>query len=59
MQEKLRKKSHLDDDEDDDIVAKAAALKKAEKAKRDREAEEAFRKAAEADGKSTSTHACK
>lgn len=59
VQEKLRKKSHLDDDEDDDIVAKAAALKKAEKAKRDREAEEAFRKAAEADGKSTSTHACK
>ena len=50
---KAKSKSYLDDDEDDDLVAKAAALKKAEKAKKDREADEAFRKAAEADGKSS------
>lgn len=53
VQEKSKKKSYLDDDEDDDIIAKAAALKKAEKAKKDREADVAFRKAAEADGEST------
>ncbi|MCJ1381076.1 vesicle coat component [Xylographa soralifera] len=49
VHEKGKGKSYLDDDEDDDLVAKAAALKKAEKAKKDREADEAFRKAAEAD----------
>ncbi|MCJ1420363.1 vesicle coat component [Xylographa parallela] len=49
MHEERKGKSYLDDDEDDDLVAKAAALKKAEKAKKDREADEAFRKAAEAD----------
>ena len=59
IQEKSKKKSYLDDDDDEDLVAKAAALKKAEKAKKDREADEAFRKAAEADGKSTPRSATK
>lgn len=54
VQERPKKKSYLDDDEDDDLVAKAVALKKAEKAKKDREADEAFRKAAEADCESAS-----
>lgn len=45
-----RKKSFMDDDEDDDIGARAAAVQKAEKERKDREADEAFRKAAEADG---------
>ncbi|KAL4939584.1 Sec23-binding domain of Sec16-domain-containing protein [Aspergillus oleicola] len=47
--ERPRKKSMMDDDEDDDFQARAEALKKAEKARKDREADEAFRKAAEAD----------
>jgi hypothetical protein len=46
---KPKKKSFMDDDEDD-LAARAAAIQKAEKAKRDREADDAFRKAAEADG---------
>lgn len=50
--EKPRKKSTVDDDDDDDIAARAESLKKAEKARKDKEADEAFRKAAEADGKS-------
>lgn len=45
---KPKKKSFMDDDEDD-LAARAAAIQKAEKAKRDREADDAFRKAAEAD----------
>ncbi|KAL4992851.1 Sec23-binding domain of Sec16-domain-containing protein [Aspergillus falconensis] len=49
--EKSRKKSTMDDDDEDDIAARAEALKKAEKARKDREADEAFRKAAEADAK--------
>lgn len=50
-QEQPRKKSFMDDDEeDDDLVAKAAALKKAQKGEADRVADEAFRKAVEADG---------
>ena len=49
--EKPRKKLTMDDEDDDDIAARAEALKKAEKARKDREADEAFRKAAEADGK--------
>lgn len=48
--EKSRKKSAMDDNEDD-IAARAEDLKKAEKARKDQEADEAFRKAAEADGK--------
>ena len=43
------KKSFMDDD-DDDFTSRAAADLKAEKAKKDREVDEAFRKAAEADG---------
>ncbi|KAL1863704.1 vesicle coat component [Paecilomyces lecythidis] len=49
--EKPKKKSFMDDDDDDDLAARAAALKKAEKERKDREADEAFRKAAEADAK--------
>lgn len=48
---KSKKKSSLDD-EDDDFEARAAALKKQEKVQKDREADEAFRRAAEADGNS-------
>ncbi|KUL92026.1 hypothetical protein ZTR_01327 [Talaromyces verruculosus] len=47
--EKPKKKSFMDDDDEDDLAARAAAVQKAEKARRDREADEAVRKAAEAD----------
>lgn len=47
---KEKKKFYMDDDEDDDFAAKAAAVLKDDKARKDREANEAFRKAAEADG---------
>lgn len=50
VEEKPKKKSFIDDDEDDDFEARAAALRKEEKARKDREADEAFRRAAEADG---------
>ena len=51
VEEKLKKKTLMDDDDDDDgFEARAAALRKEEKARKDREAEEAFRRAAEADG---------
>ena len=46
-----KKKSFMDDDDDDDFAARAEALKKQQKAEADRAADEAFRKAAEADGK--------
>ena len=49
VEEKSKKKSFMDDD-DDDFEARAAALRKEEKARKDREADEAFRRAAEADG---------
>ena len=39
-----------DDEEDDDLAARAAALKSKQKSEADRVADEAFRKAAEADG---------
>ena len=46
-----KKKSFMyGDDDDDDFSAKAAAVLKAQKAQKDREADEAFKKAAEADG---------
>lgn len=45
-----KKKSFMDDDEDDDFTARAAAVLKDDKARKDRDANEAFRKAAEADG---------
>ncbi|KAL8674352.1 MAG: hypothetical protein Q9168_001212 [Polycauliona sp. 1 TL-2023] len=44
-----KKKSFMDDDEDDDFAAKAAAVQKEDKARKDGEANEAFRRAAEAD----------
>ncbi|KAK4691268.1 COPII coat assembly protein SEC16, partial [Lecanoromycetidae sp. Uapishka_2] len=45
---KRKAKSFMDDDEDD-FEARAAAMRKEEKARKDREAEEAFKRAAEAD----------
>ncbi|KAK2777584.1 vesicle coat component [Emmonsiellopsis sp. PD_33] len=48
--EKPKKKSFMDDD-DDDFAVREAAMKKAEKERKDREADEAFRKAAEEDAK--------
>ncbi|KAL2855406.1 Sec23-binding domain of Sec16-domain-containing protein [Aspergillus pseudoustus] len=47
-EEKPRKPTMGDDDEDE-LASRAEALKKAERARKDREADEAFRKAAEAD----------
>jgi hypothetical protein len=47
---KPKKKGIMDDDDDDELLARAAALKNNPKTKADREADEAFRKAAEADG---------
>ncbi|OKL63109.1 hypothetical protein UA08_01392 [Talaromyces atroroseus] len=44
-----KKKSFMDDEDEDDLAARAEAIQKAEKARRDREADEAVRKAAEAD----------
>jgi len=49
--EEKRKKKSLKGDDEDGFEARAAALRKEEKARKDREAEEAFRRAAEADGK--------
>lgn len=46
--EPKKKKSFMDDD-DDDFAARAAALKSKQKSEADRKADEAFRKAAEAD----------
>jgi COPII coat assembly protein SEC16 len=50
---KPKKKSFMDDDDDEDLVARAAALKigSSSKSDADRKADEAFRKAAEADAK--------
>ncbi|KAH2920011.1 vesicle coat component [Aspergillus fumigatus] len=50
-EDKPKKKSIMDEDDDEDLAARAAAIQKAERARRDREADEAFRKAAEADAK--------
>jgi hypothetical protein len=44
-----RKKAMMDDDDDDDIVARAAALKSSKASDADRQADAAFRAAAEAD----------
>ena len=49
-QQPPKKKSFVDDD-DEDFEARAAAILKKAKAEKDRQADEAFRKAAEADGK--------
>lgn len=51
VETKAKKKAFMDDDDEDDFAARAAAVQKAEKARKDREADDAFRKAAEADGK--------
>lgn len=51
IEERPKKKSFMDDDEDN-FEARAAAVLKEEKARKDREADEAFRKAAEADSMS-------
>ena len=56
VEEKPRKRSFMDDDEDNGFEARAAALRKAEKERKDREAEEAFRRAAEADGNRSPIH---
>lgn len=50
-EDKPKKKSFMDDEDEDDLATRAAAVQKAEKARRDREADDAVRKAAEADGK--------
>ncbi|KAK8247999.1 Sec23-binding domain of Sec16-domain-containing protein [Phyllosticta capitalensis] len=44
-----KKKSFIEDDDDDELERRAAALKAQQKAEADRQADEAFRKAAEAD----------
>jgi hypothetical protein len=44
-----RKKAMMDDDDDDDIIARAAALKSSKASDADRQADAAFRAAAEAD----------
>ena len=48
---KPKKKQFMDDDDDDDLAARAESVQKAQKAENDRKADEAFRKAAEEDGK--------
>ncbi|KAI9375856.1 Sec23-binding domain of Sec16-domain-containing protein [Aspergillus egyptiacus] len=48
-EEKPRKKSIMDDEDEDELASRAEALKKAERARKDAEAEERFRKAAEED----------
>lgn len=45
-----KKKSFMDDDDNDDFAARAAAILRNGRAQNDREADDAFRKAAEADG---------
>ena len=50
VEEKPKRKSFMDDADDDDFEARAAALRKEEKARNDKEADEAFKRAAEADG---------
>lgn len=49
VEENPKKKSSMDDNDGDDFNARAAALRKEEKARKDGEADEAFRRAAEAD----------
>lgn len=49
--DKPKKKRFMDDDDDEEFTKRAAALLKEDRARKDREADEAVRKAAEADGK--------
>ena len=51
-EERPKKRSIMDDEDADDFTARAAAMLKQEKAQKDRAADEAFQKAAEADGQS-------
>lgn len=44
-----------DDDDDDDFTSRSSAMQKAERARKDREAEDAFKKAAEADASRPNT----
>lgn len=48
--DKAAKRSNFMDDDDDEMTSRAAQLSKQEKERKDKEAEENFRKAAEADG---------
>jgi hypothetical protein len=50
VEERPKKNFFVDDDEDHDVATRAAAFRE-EKARKDREADEAFKRAAEADGK--------
>ena len=50
-QDQSKRGGAFNDDDDDEIVRKAEALKKQQMAQADREADDAFKKAAEADGK--------
>lgn len=58
VEEEKPKKSMVDDDDDDDddMAGRSAAIQKAERERQDREANEAFMKAAEEDGKSFQRH---
>ena len=51
LEKQTKKESYMDDDEDDDFEARAASIRKEEQTRKDRETDEAFRRAAEADGK--------
>ena len=50
VEEKPKRKTFMDDTDDDAFEARAATLRKEEKARNDRMADEAFKRAAEADG---------
>ena len=50
VEEKSKKKSFMDDDDGDEFEARAAALRKEERAQKDKEVDDAFRRAAKADG---------
>ncbi|KAL1955829.1 hypothetical protein VTO42DRAFT_8068 [Malbranchea cinnamomea] len=50
-EDKPKKKSFMDDDDDDDIMARAEQIKQSERERRNREAAELVRKAAEEDAK--------
>lgn len=51
-EKKSKKKSFMDDEDDEEFTSRATAILKAEKARKDREAEETFRRVAEEDGMS-------
>ncbi|MCJ1307608.1 vesicle coat component [Agyrium rufum] len=51
VESRSKPRSFMDDDGEDDMVAKAEALKREQRAQKDREADEAFKRAAEDDAK--------